>query len=68
MLDPEVEPILDGGNEYERDRRARRYAIDYVREHPMSTLKLWPRKLWYLYGSDVDGARWCFKGSRRQGR
>jgi len=65
---PELEQIRDGGNEYERDRRARRYAIDYIREHPVTTLELWPRKLWFLYRNDVDGARWCFQGIEAAGK
>ena len=65
---PELERIRDGGDESERDRRARRYAIDYIREHPVTTLKSWPRKLWYLYRNDVDGARWCFQGIEAAGK
>jgi 4-amino-4-deoxy-L-arabinose transferase-like glycosyltransferase len=65
---PELERIRDGGNEYERDRRALRYAIDHIREHPVSTVKLWPRKLWWLYRNDVEGARWCFKGIEAAGK
>jgi len=65
---PELERIRDGGTEYERDRRALRHAIAYIREHPLTTLGSWPRKFWSLYRNDVEGARWCFDGIEATGK
>jgi len=31
-----------------------RYAVGYVARHPLRTIKLWPRKLVYLYAFEVD--------------
>jgi len=65
---PEYEGIEGRGDEYQRDRRAQRYAIDYMREHPLATLKLWPRKFWYLYRGDVEGTRWSIEGIEARGK
>jgi hypothetical protein len=42
-------------NEYERDAIERRFALEFLRSDPFHALRLWPRKLWYLYGADGDG-------------
>jgi 4-amino-4-deoxy-L-arabinose transferase-like glycosyltransferase len=65
---PEFAAIEGTGDEYEQDRRAGRFAIQYMREHPVETLKLWPRKLWYLYRGDVEGLRWSIEGIEASGR
>ncbi|HYQ88064.1 MAG TPA: phospholipid carrier-dependent glycosyltransferase [Candidatus Binatia bacterium] len=59
---PEYDGIVGRGDEYERDRRFGAYATRYILEHPVATLKLWPKKLWYLYRGDVEGARWSLEG------
>jgi 4-amino-4-deoxy-L-arabinose transferase-like glycosyltransferase len=65
---PEFMQIVDGGNEYEQDRRAGGYAIRYMREHPVATLKLLPLKFWYLYRGDVEGIRWSIEGIEAGGK
>lgn len=67
MERPEFTEIVGPGNEYEKDRRAKSYAIDYIREHPLATLKLMPRKLWYLYRGDIEGIRWSTQGIEAKG-
>ena len=65
---PEFASIEGSGNEAEQDRRAGRFAIRYIREHPVETLKLWPRKLWYLYRGDIEGIRWSLEGFEASGK
>jgi len=65
---PEFPSILGGGDEYEQDVRARKFAITYVRTHPLSVLKRLPRKLWYFYAGDVEGIRWNVDGLKARGR
>ncbi|VVB54205.1 Dolichyl-phosphate-mannose-protein mannosyltransferase [uncultured archaeon] len=52
------EAVQDTAGEYERDVKARDYAINYMRDNPVGTLALWPKKLFYSYWSEVDGATW----------
>ncbi len=65
---PEFDEIVGKGNEYEQDRRAGAYAKRYILEHPIATLKLWPKKLWYLYRGDVEGVRWSLEGFEAGGK
>ncbi len=51
----ELEP---DDNEREVDVKARNYALRYILEHPVKTIRLWPVKLYYLYNEDVEGANW----------
>ena len=64
---PEFAAIEGTGNEYEQDRRAGSYAIDYMRGHPVETVKVWPRKFWYLYRGDIEGIRWSVEGIEARG-
>ncbi|HVZ38781.1 MAG TPA: glycosyltransferase family 39 protein [Candidatus Kapabacteria bacterium] len=57
LLDDEIETAYGGGDEYERNARARSLAIAYMTSEPLATALRLPRKLWYLYRSDVDGVR-----------
>jgi 4-amino-4-deoxy-L-arabinose transferase-like glycosyltransferase len=41
--------------EVAREERARQIGISYIKDHPVRTILLWPKKLFYLYRSDVDG-------------
>ena len=42
-------------DEVRRDKRAWELGERYMRTHPLRTVALWPKKLMYLYRSDVDG-------------
>lgn len=42
-------------NEVAREERARQIGLAYIREHPGRTLLLWPKKLEYMYRSDIEG-------------
>jgi hypothetical protein len=44
--------------EHERDQKAFELALDYMVEHPLDTIRLWPKKLWYLYAKDIRGIFW----------
>lgn len=48
-------------NEIVHDDRARRFALRYMREHPLAVLALWPRKLFYTYRSDFESLFWHAK-------
>jgi 4-amino-4-deoxy-L-arabinose transferase-like glycosyltransferase len=48
------EEMFDG-KEVAREARARQVGINYIEQHPLRVLSLWPKKLFYLYRSDVDG-------------
>src|ERR1700737_452662 len=41
--------------EVAREKRAGKIGMSYIRHHPVRTILLWPKKLFYLYRSDVDG-------------
>ncbi len=40
--------------EVARANRARQVGAAYIKQHPLRTVALWPRKLMYAYRSDVD--------------
>lgn len=48
--------------ELERDTEARRLALEFMIQQPAAMLKLWPAKLWHLYGRDGDGFDWNMAG------
>ena len=50
--------LSEAKDEPGRDREAFKKAIAYMANHPLETIKLWPRKFWYLYGKDVEGISW----------
>jgi hypothetical protein len=54
--------LSDVKDEHARDVKARTLATEYMLKHPWETIKLWPRKLWYLYGKDVEGISWNESG------
>jgi 4-amino-4-deoxy-L-arabinose transferase-like glycosyltransferase len=41
--------------EVPREERARQIGMSYIKDHPVRTILLWPKKVFYLYRSDVDG-------------
>jgi 4-amino-4-deoxy-L-arabinose transferase-like glycosyltransferase len=47
--------LSDGNNEGRREARARKVALTYMMRNPWHTAVMWPRKLWAIYASDVDG-------------
>lgn len=65
---PELEKVRGPGNEWQRDHNAKKYALEYIRTHPVETLKLLPLKFYYLYRGDVEGIRWSLDGIRADGR
>jgi 4-amino-4-deoxy-L-arabinose transferase-like glycosyltransferase len=54
--------LKDAQTEPERDKKALQLALNYVLNHPLDTLKLWPKKLWYLYQDDTKGIVWNERG------
>jgi 4-amino-4-deoxy-L-arabinose transferase-like glycosyltransferase len=61
--DGEAAPMLGSPEaEYERDAEARTLALRYIKEHPLRTIKLWPKKLYYMYLRDIDGVGWTERG------
>ena len=64
---PELHRIMNGRSEPERDDQGRKFALSYMREHPIETVMRWPRKLWYLYRGDVEGIRWNVEGIHARG-
>lgn len=55
-------------NEREIDVRARNYAINYICEHPVRTIGLWPVKFWHIFNEDVEGVNWNVKGIDSKGK
>jgi hypothetical protein len=53
--------------ELERDRLGRRLAHDYLRANPVQALLRLPKKLWYMYRSDLGVTNWIWDlhGPRR---
>jgi len=47
--------LEDAVGEYDRGARARKLAAGYIRKHPGRTIRLWRRKLWFLYRYDHNG-------------
>jgi 4-amino-4-deoxy-L-arabinose transferase-like glycosyltransferase len=49
--------IPRGDYERIRDDAGRQKAIDFVRDHPLTELELWPQRLWHTVENDFDGLR-----------
>jgi 4-amino-4-deoxy-L-arabinose transferase-like glycosyltransferase len=47
--------VMWDSKEVAREERARQIGMSYIKNHPVRTILLWPKKLFYLYRSDVDG-------------
>jgi 4-amino-4-deoxy-L-arabinose transferase-like glycosyltransferase len=47
--------VMWDSKEVAREERARLIGMSYIKNHPVRTILLWPKKLFYLYRSDVDG-------------
>jgi len=61
----EMTKMLGGtGNEVEIDARARAFALDYMRHHPLKIIRLLPAKFYYLYARDTSAAGWNEIGMR----
>ena len=45
-------------DEHEVDVKARNYAMNYMLEHPVRTLRFCAVKLYYVYREDVEGMHW----------
>jgi hypothetical protein len=56
------EMLSDLADEQARDAKARDLAMAHIREHPFHTVKLWPKKLWYLYSRESIGLYWNQQG------
>lgn len=59
-----VSLLSDTQGEDDRDRKAFTLAKVYIMSHPLATIELWPRKLWYLYGRDTVGIYWNQEGMK----
>lgn len=47
--------------EIEREKLARKAGLAYIRQHPLRTLRLWPKKLEYTFVTSSDVAYWAFQ-------
>jgi 4-amino-4-deoxy-L-arabinose transferase-like glycosyltransferase len=47
--------VMWDSKEVAREERARQIGMSYIKNHPVRTILLWPKKLFYSYRSDVDG-------------
>jgi len=47
--------VMWDSKELAREELARQIGVSYIKNHPVRTILLWPKKLFYLYRSDVDG-------------
>ncbi len=47
--------------ELERERLARQAGLAYIKQHPLRTLRLWPKKLEYTFVTSSDVAYWSFQ-------
>ncbi len=65
---PGLDQIQGTGSEWQRDNNAKEYAKKYALTHPVETLKILPRKFWYVYRGDVEGIRWSLEGTPADGR
>jgi len=54
---PQGKAVLDLP-ELERDRLGRELAREYIESHPLATLARAPKKLWYMYRSDLGVTNW----------
>lgn len=52
---PEQYELLQIEDEIERDREARRRALEYIRAHPLRWLGIAPAKVYFMYQKDEDG-------------
>lgn len=58
--------LSDVAGELARNVKARDLAINYIREQPLQTVKLWPKKIWYLYKRESIGLYWNQQGLSQQ--
>jgi 4-amino-4-deoxy-L-arabinose transferase-like glycosyltransferase len=54
MDDPEYATMYSG-DEFTKNREGYRYALNYLREHPLHIVSMAPTKLFWLYHSDTSG-------------
>ena len=45
-------------NEAELESKSLEIATNFILNHPIEVIKLWPKKIWYLWYKDVDGIAW----------
>ena len=64
-VNPDV-PRNEG--EVGQDASYRRRAVDYMRAHPLSVVRLVPAKLRYLWATDNDAVSWLLEGLTFTGR
>ena len=63
--DPRILELVSGGtNEWEWNQLGQQYAVNYIKTHPMQTLKLLPKKLFYTFSGDTDSFDWIIYGTR----
>jgi 4-amino-4-deoxy-L-arabinose transferase-like glycosyltransferase len=61
------ESELLGGDETARDQRAFQLAVHWIRANPLQFFLLWPRKLFVLYRSDMEGMFYAMGSLSKQG-
>lgn len=52
--DPEYQ-VMARGTEFEKNRLGYAYGIAYLRSNPWHPIRLFPRKIWLLWGTDTSG-------------
>ncbi|MDL0429716.1 glycosyltransferase family 39 protein [Marinobacter sp. TBZ242] len=60
--DDEVVAPLEGLDETERDKKAKKLAIEFIQNEPGTFLKMIPLKLIALYKTDAEGIAWNLEG------
>ncbi|KPQ01358.1 glycosyltransferase family 39 protein [Marinobacter sp. HL-58] len=60
--DDEVVAPLEGLDETERDKKAKKLAIEFIRDEPVTFIKMIPLKLIALYKTDAEGIAWNLEG------
>lgn len=50
------------------DKRQQEYAFDYIRTHPLRTIKLFPIKLYHTFWPDSVGMSTTYRGTHEAGR
>lgn len=58
----QVKAPLEGLSETEQDKQAKKLAVQYILNEPISALQLVPRKLLALYKTDAEGIAWNLEG------
>jgi hypothetical protein len=57
-----IDRFADVPGEADRNRLALQLAAEFIGQHPVDAVALWPAKLWHLFGKDIRGIFWNEQG------